>query len=171
LYFSRGHPPRVHRNDLVVETVKARLPFAHNRGLKGSVAVSRRLQFHLAEIPSQLLLAGPVSRVPAVVARRIMLLVPDVLGQLRIHRSLQKSFGELLQQAVLSDNIFWLLVARQQFINQLWIYRHRLSLVSVRVCFYPMTVYTALFTPSTRLREGSAADPAETGIARSVRPP
>jgi hypothetical protein len=58
-----------------------------------------------------------------------MLRVAQMIGHLGLHGSLQQRFGELLQQSMLADNIFRLLIIHQQFGNQVEVVAHRVSLV------------------------------------------
>jgi hypothetical protein len=52
-----------------------------------------------------------------------------MIGHLGLHGSLQERFGELLQQSMLADNVFRLLIVRQQFVNEVEVDGHRVSLV------------------------------------------
>src|ERR1700683_1128099 len=70
-----------------------------------------------------------IARVAAVVAGLVVLRVAQMIGHLGLHGSLQERFGELLQQPMLADNIFRALIVRQQFVNQVKVDGHRVSLV------------------------------------------
>src|ERR1700730_12633998 len=80
LDLARAHPPRVHRQDLVVETREASLSLAYDPRLETAVAIPRRYQIQFAKVALQLLLTLALARVATVLAPRIMLLVPQVLG-------------------------------------------------------------------------------------------
>src|SRR5947209_2138344 len=100
-----GHPACVQREDFFIEARPARLMFADNLRLERAVAVPRRLQFDLAEISLQLLLALPIARVAAVMTRRIVLLIAEMLGHLRLHGTLQQGLCQLLQQPIFASYV------------------------------------------------------------------
>jgi len=81
---SRVVMPRVHRDDLVVKTREPRLMFGQDLRFECAGAVARNLQFQFPEIPFYRLAARPIARIPAVVARRVVPLVSQVMGQLGI---------------------------------------------------------------------------------------
>ena len=60
-----------------------------------------------------------------------MLLIAQVRGQLGLHSSLHDRLGELLQQAVLTDDVFRLLVVRQQLVQYFLVDGHRFFSVSL----------------------------------------
>src|SRR5581483_5712209 len=62
---------------------------------------------------------GAIARVAAVVPRTIMLLIPQVVGELSVRRSFQQRLREVLQQAAFADDVLWLFVPLQQLVNQL----------------------------------------------------
>src|SRR5579871_6342741 len=53
-----------------------------------------------------------------------------MIRHLRLHSSFQEGFRELLQQPVFANDVFWLLVVRQQFVDEVEVDGHRVSLVS-----------------------------------------
>jgi hypothetical protein len=97
LDLARAHPPCVHRDDLVVEAGEARLPLADDLRFVAAVAIARRLQRQLAEIPFERLARRAVPRVAAVVARRVVLLIAQMFSHLGLHRALQQRLRQLLQ--------------------------------------------------------------------------
>ncbi len=113
LDLARAHAPRVHRDDLVVEACEPRLPLADDLRLKGAAAIARRLQRHFSEIALQRFGSRAVARVAAVIAGRVVLLIAGMLGHLSLHGALQQRFGQLLEQTVFANDVFWLLVVRQ----------------------------------------------------------
>src|ERR1700737_547661 len=129
LNLARAHAPRVHRYDLVVETGEARLPLTDNLRFVAAVAITRRLQRYLPKIPLQRLGGRAIARVAAVVACRVMLLIAQVVGHLGLHGPLQQRFGQLLQQTVFAYDVFWLLIVRQQLVDEFEVDSHRVSLV------------------------------------------
>src|SRR5208283_2584437 len=74
----------------------------------------------------QLLLGGAVAGVPAVAAGRGMGLVAQMLGHLRAQGSLQNRLGQLLQQSVLANDVFRLLVVGEQLVYKSRIDCHRI---------------------------------------------
>ena len=75
LDFSRRHPTRVHRQDLVIETAEAPLVFAHDLGLKLALPIARNLDLHLTKIAFECFSAPSVAGVAAAAALRIVLVV------------------------------------------------------------------------------------------------
>src|SRR5207253_2917386 len=86
------------------------------------------LQF--AEVALESFLAFPVARVAPVVARRIVLLVAQMIGQLGLQGSFQDSFGQLFEQTVLPDDILGFLVLGEQLVDQLLVDGHGISFSS-----------------------------------------
>jgi hypothetical protein len=98
--------------------------------LEAAVAIARRFQIQLAELAFQFLPAAAISRIAAVVARRVVLLVADVLCQFGVERTLQQRLRQLLEKAVLACDLFGILITLQQRVDQLWVDRvdgHRFS--------------------------------------------
>jgi hypothetical protein len=74
-----------------------RLALAYDFRLVAAVAIPRRLQRDLSKIAFQRLGRRAIARVAAVVARRIVLLIAQMIGHLGLHGPLQQGFGQLLQ--------------------------------------------------------------------------
>jgi hypothetical protein len=70
-----------------------------------------------SEVPFDFLTTRPVARIATVIAGRVVLLVPKVMGQFGVHGSLQHSLDEPLQQPVLAGDVFWLLIILQKLVN------------------------------------------------------
>ena len=103
--------------------------------LEASLPVAGNLDRQLAKITLQRLLALAVAGVAGGVGHRLVLAMSQVLGHLRIERTLDQQLGQLLERAVLANQVFRLLVVRQQAIQQLrrhsrllLLYGHRYSL-------------------------------------------
>src|SRR5258705_8892684 len=75
----------------------------------------------------QCLLAFSVARVAPVVARRVVLLVAQMVRHLGLQGSLQDGLGEFLEQTVLPDDILGLFVVDQQLVDQLLVDCHGVS--------------------------------------------
>ena len=88
-------------------------------GLEAAMAVARHLDGQLAEIALEGLPALAVAGVASGVGHRLVAFMAQVLSQLSVQSSLDQQLGQLLEQAVLADEVFRLLVvsqqARQQF--------------------------------------------------------
>jgi hypothetical protein len=75
LYLPRRHPPRVQRQNLVVESCETPR-VQHDLRLEAPVAVPRHLDLSFSEVTLQLLPAGAIPRISAAPARRIAFLIP-----------------------------------------------------------------------------------------------
>src|ERR1041384_7210296 len=127
---ARAHAPRVHPDDLVVEAREAGLPFGYDLRFERPIAIPRRLERQLAEVAFQGFGSLAVTRVAAVVAGLVVFRIAEMIGHLGLHGPLQQRFRELLQQPVFANDVFGLLVVRQQFVNEVEVDGHRISLVS-----------------------------------------
>jgi hypothetical protein len=117
LDIARGHTACVQRYDLVVEAREPRLMFGQDLRLKRADAIPRNFVLQFSKVPFDRLAPGPVARIPAIVAGRIVLLVPRMTGQLGVHGSLQHSLDETLQQSVFADDVFRLPIVLQQLVD------------------------------------------------------
>jgi hypothetical protein len=117
LDFARGHAARVQRHDLVVEAREPRLMFGQDLRLERADAVSRHFDLQFSKVPLYRLATGPVARIPAIVAHGIVLLVPQMMGQLGVQGSLHHSLDETLPQSVFADDVFRLPIILQQLVD------------------------------------------------------
>ena len=141
-----AHAPRIHRQNLIVESRPPRLVLLHHPRLELAVAVPRRFDFHLAEIAFQRLQRHSVAAVAAVVSFRIVLLVAQVLGHLPLHGPLHHPLRELLQKPVY---VFRLPSLLQPCVDQFVAYRcNLLCLLHFVLLVSPENVYTDFLTPS-----------------------
>ncbi|MPN06914.1 hypothetical protein SDC9_154171 [bioreactor metagenome] len=119
LYLAHRHATGVPRDDFVVEAGPAGLVLGDELGLEAAVTVARHLDGQLAEIALEGLLALAVAGVASRVGHSLVAFMAQVLSQLSVQSSLDQQLGQLLEQAVLADEVFRLLVvsqqARQQF--------------------------------------------------------
>jgi hypothetical protein len=90
--------PRAYIDNLIVESGESRLMLFDQLWLELAIPVPRCLQFDLAEVAFQLLASDSVSRVAAVFACWIVLVVSQLLGQFAVQRAFQHCLGDLLQQ-------------------------------------------------------------------------
>src|SRR6266576_2603122 len=110
LDLARAHPACIHRDNLVIKTSEAGLPLGHDHRLKARLPIPRGLQLEFSEVPLQGFSACPVAAVATVMPGWIVFLKSEMIRKLGLQSSLQQSFGELFQQAVLADDVFRLLV-------------------------------------------------------------
>src|SRR5688572_12775965 len=103
LDFAHTHPARIHRDDLLVETVEALLTLSDDLGLEATGAIARDLELELAVLARDGLLRGAVSGVAGVAPLGRMLLVAKMVCELGVHRALDERLGQLLEQAVLTE--------------------------------------------------------------------
>jgi hypothetical protein len=109
------------------------------------LAVARSLQLQLAELALQGFWAFPVARVASVVARRVVLLVAQMIGHLGLQGPLQYGFGQVLEQSVLPDDILRVSCSWSAG----WSINF-MSMVMGLLFSTSQTVYTVLFTPSQK---------------------
>ena len=83
-------------------------------GLEAAVTVAGHLDGQLAEIALEGLPALAVAGVATGVGNRLVAFMAQVLSQLSVQSSLDQQLGQLLEQAVLADEVFRLLVVGQQ---------------------------------------------------------
>src|ERR1700726_1142407 len=93
----RRHPPRVHRQNLVIESAETALVAGYDLRLEGAIAVPRNLDHRLTKIALQRLAACAVARVATALTAGVVLLIPQVMGQLGVHRTLHQRFSQLFQ--------------------------------------------------------------------------
>ena len=96
-----------------VAVVRARRPF------HAFVAIARHLDRQFTELALERLATAAVTRVANGIGDRLVLVVTEMLGHFGIERLLHEQLGQLLQKAVLADQIFRLLVVGQQRGQQL----------------------------------------------------
>ena len=70
-------------------------------------------------LPLERLAAGTVAGVARQVGDGLMFVMPKVRGHLGLQGALYNSLGQLLEQAVLANQVFGFLVASQQLVNQI----------------------------------------------------
>ena len=88
-------------------------------GLEAAVPIARDLERQLAKLALERLATASVACVAGNVSDRLVLVMTEVLGHLCIQCPLHQQLGQLLEQAVLADQVFRLLVVGQQAAEQL----------------------------------------------------
>jgi len=117
-----GHPPRIQRDDPVVEPIEAGLPLAHDPRLKSPVPVAGHGQVHRPDIGQHRLAGRAVAVVAAAPPGRVMLVIAQVASHLLGQRPLQHRPGHLGQQAIGPEQLHALgRRLAQQLIGQLLI--------------------------------------------------
>jgi len=119
LDLAHRHAARIQRQDLVVEPCPTGLVLGDQLRLEAAVAIARDLEWQLAELALERLAAASVAGVAGCVGDRLVLVVTEVLGHLCIQCPLHQQLGQLLEQAVLANQVFRLLVVGQQAAEQL----------------------------------------------------
>ena len=79
------------------------------------------------------------------VARRVVLLVAQMIGHLGLQGSFQDGFGQLFEQTVLPDDILGLLVVGEQLIDQLLVDGHGVFYISSSHGRLHSSIYTLEF--------------------------
>ena len=113
------HAARVHRNDLLVEAVKAPLVLGHDLRFERAGAVARLLDSHRAVLGMHGLLAEAVAGVAGPTRRRLTALVAEMLRQLGVHRPLDQPLRQTLKQPVRAGDLLRRARAGEQLVDQL----------------------------------------------------
>jgi len=119
------HTSGVQRDDLVVETIQARLALGHDLRLEAAVAITRHLDLDRPVLGQHRLGGGPVAVVARPPAGGIALLVAEMVRQLGAQRTLEQRLLELLEKAILAQKVLRLLVAGQKLVKMFWLDWHR----------------------------------------------
>lgn len=118
LDLAHRHVAGIQRKDLVVEARPAGLVLLDDLRIEGAMPVARYLDGQFTELALEFLLAETVAGVAHPIADRLMLVVAQVVGQLGIQRTLDQLLGQLLEDAVGTDQVFRLLIIGQKLIQQ-----------------------------------------------------
>ena len=90
--------------------------------LEAAMAVAWHFDGQFAELALEGLLALAVAGVASGVGHRLVAFMAQVLSQLSVQGSLDQQLGQLLEQTVLADEVFGLLVVGQQARQQVFGY-------------------------------------------------
>jgi hypothetical protein len=99
------HPARVQRDDDLVEPSRPPDPLGDQARLEGAGPVPRGRQSHVSDLGRQRLGHGAVTAIGAPPARRVALLVAEVLGQLGGQATLEHSLDHLGQESTLAGEL------------------------------------------------------------------
>ena len=126
-----GQALRGQRDDHLVDAGQPLLPLLDDLRLEGAVAVPGHGYLHRADIGQHGLGAVAVAGVAAVLPRRIVLVIAEVVGDLALQSGLQQPLGQLLEQPALAGQLQALgLGPAHQLVDQLVVHglrRLRLS--------------------------------------------
>ena len=101
-----------------IEALEVPGALRHDRRLERAVTIPRRRDRHLALVRQHRLVRVPVAAVAAAAARRVSLLVTQMVGQRRRQRPLQQRLLQLAEQPVITQQILRPLVVGQKLIQQ-----------------------------------------------------
>ena len=118
------HATGIQRQDLVIEARPPCLVLGHDLRLKAGVAVTWDIDGQLAKVAFEGLFAFAVAGVASGIGHVGIFGVAQVLGHLGFQGALDQTFGQLLEQAVFSDEVFRLFVASEQLVGQFVAYGH-----------------------------------------------
>jgi len=118
LDFTHGHAAGVERQNLVVKARPTGLVLRDDLRLKAAVAVTGNFYRQLAKVALEGFAALAVAGVARRVGNALILGVAQVFSHLGLKGSLHQFLGEQLEQAVLTDEVFRLLVVSQQVVDQ-----------------------------------------------------
>ena len=99
------HPARIQADDHVAQPADPALPLRHQPRVEAAVAVPRRGQIEVADLGAQPLRGDPVPGVARPVPGRVMLLIAQMIGQLRLQPGLQHPLHQLRQEPALPGQL------------------------------------------------------------------
>jgi hypothetical protein len=120
--------PRIQREDLVVEPLKPPLTLANDLRLEAPIPIARRVDADRAVLGDQRLRRRPVPGIARPARRLLMGLIPQMVGQLDLHRPLHQPLRQLAQQAARPRDLLLRPRPREQLIDQL-VREQRLDLI------------------------------------------
>jgi hypothetical protein len=118
LNLTHRHAPCIQRQYLVVKAAPAGLVLGDDLRLECASAVAGDFNGQFTEVTLESFLAAPVAGVTGLVGHQFILAMTQVVSQLGLQRAFNQGFGELLEDAVLANQILRLLVVRQQCVYQ-----------------------------------------------------
>jgi hypothetical protein len=100
-----GQPLGRQRQDQVVNPGQPTLTLTHDLRLERTGHIPRHPDLDRPDVSQHSLGPGAVTTVAAALARRVVLAVPDMVGDLTVQCGLQNPLGQLLQQAALTGQL------------------------------------------------------------------
>jgi hypothetical protein len=119
LDLAHRHPTAVHRDDPLVEAMKAALMLRHDLRFERTGPVTRLLDPHRPMLGMDRLRRHPVASVADPARRSPSTLVAEMIRQLGIHRSLNQPLGQPRKQPVRASDLLRRPCAGKQLIDQL----------------------------------------------------
>jgi len=118
LDLAHRHATGIQRENLLVEARPAGLVFGDDLRLEGAVAIAWNFNRQLAKVALQRLFALAVAGVAGRIGDGLMFVVTEVFGHFGFEGFLDQQLGQLLEQAVLADQVFGFLVVAEQLGNE-----------------------------------------------------
>jgi hypothetical protein len=109
----RREAPGIQGEDLVVKPLKPPLTLAHDLRGEAPIAITRRVDRHLAVLGHQPLRGAAITRVAGPARRLLVALIPQVVGDLDLQRALDQPLGQLTEQAARTDDLLLRASARE----------------------------------------------------------
>jgi len=115
-----SHDTCIQGQNLVIKARTARVTLGRDLRFKAGMLITGPINGQLAKVAFESLFAFAVAGIASGIGHAGILGVTQVLGHLGFQRALDKAFGQLLEQAVLADEVFrFLLPASSRSINSL----------------------------------------------------
>jgi hypothetical protein len=114
---AHAHPPRVERDDLVVEPVEPRLALGNQARLEAALPVARHRDLQQALLDPQRLAAHAVAPVRLHGRRLLPVLVAEMLGQLGPEHALHQRRLQVPHQPAVAQQILRPLAALQKLVQ------------------------------------------------------
>jgi hypothetical protein len=124
LNLAHAHATGVQGQNLLVKTSPAGLVLGNDLRLETGMAIAGNFDWQFAKFALECLLAFAVSGVATGMGHALVFSVTQVLGHFRFKGAFDQSFGELLEQAVLADEVFRFFVVSQQAVDEFVAYGH-----------------------------------------------
>ena len=113
----RREPAAVEREDLLVEPLKPPLTLTNDLRLEAAVAVPGSVDLHRPVLSDQRLRRAPVAGVARAAGRLQVRLIPQVVGELDLHRALHQPLRQLRKQPARPDDLLLALGAGEQLVD------------------------------------------------------
>jgi hypothetical protein len=154
LNLTHRHAPCVQRQYLVVKAAPAGLVLGDDLRLERASAVAGDFNGQFTKVAFEGFLAASVAGVAGLVGHQFILAMTQVVSHFGLQRAFNQGFGELLEDAVLANQVFRFLVVRQQA-SISSVGNGFISTVIIAPCKTAVscqkTVYTKLLTPPPSL--------------------
>jgi hypothetical protein len=112
LSLTYGHAAGVQRDDLVIKASPAGLMLGYELWLKATFTVTRNIDGSFAKLALEGLLAFTIARVATGIANHCVFIMAKMVSHLSLQGAFDECFGELFEQTVLTNQVFWLFIVR-----------------------------------------------------------